>query len=114
EHPDHEQAARLVKQACYKAGLAKLDCPGAPFRPRRLFHFVGTELHEPSFCVDISPYWKAKLAAVQCYASQFHRPGGARGGIRGRTDLARPEFLENLEARNRFWGIRIKRRYAEA
>lgn len=130
EHPDHVRTAELVKRAVYKAGLAKLDAPGAPFRPGRLFHFIGEALHEPSFCVDITPFWRGKLAAVLAYGSQFRRaePAGKAAGRGARapgraggadrfgppTDLATPAFLENLEARNRFWGIRIKRRYAEA
>ena len=112
EHPDHEQTSRIVKQACYKAGLAKLDCGGEPYRPKRIFYFVDGELHEPTFCVDISAYWEKKLQAILCYKSQFHNP--AAGSFKGETDLAKPVFLENLAARNRFWGMRIKRKYAEA
>ncbi len=112
EHPDHEATSRIVKTACYKAGLAKLDCAGKPFRPGRIFHFIGSELPEPSFCVDITPYWSKKLAAIQCYKSQFHNPEAKK--FKGQTDLATPAFLEVLEARNRYWGIRIRRRYAEA
>ena len=130
-HPDHAAAARLVKRAAYLAGLAKYPLPGNPFRPARIFHFVGEFLAEPGFCVDISDHWNGKLEAVLCYASQFHasaadaagkgrrgraagRAGGAGRGFGPGTDLSTPAFLENLEARNRFWGIRIKRRYAEA
>ncbi|MDB5104317.1 MAG: LmbE family protein [Fibrobacteres bacterium] len=112
EHPDHETTSRIVKQAVYKAGLAKLDCAGTPHRPGRLFYFVGVELHEPSFCVDITPYWDAKLKAVLCYKSQFHNPDARE--YKGKTDLASPAFMEFLSVRNRFWGSRIKRRYAEA
>jgi bacillithiol biosynthesis deacetylase BshB1 len=112
EHPDHEQTAQIVKQAAYKAGLAKLDVAGRPHCPGRIFHFVGMEAHEPSFCVDITPFWEAKLKAILCYRSQFHNP--AAGEFRGKTDLASPAFLEFLAVRNRFWGQRIKRRYAEA
>jgi N-acetylglucosamine malate deacetylase 1 len=112
EHPDHEAAARIVKQAVYKAGLAKLDLGGEPHRPGRLFHFIGMEAHEPAFCVDITAQWTGKLAAIRCYASQFHHPDAKR--YAGKTDLASPAFLEFLEVRNRFWGTRIKRRYAEA
>jgi bacillithiol biosynthesis deacetylase BshB1 len=112
EHPDHEAAARIVKQAAYKAGLAKLDVAGAPHRPGRIFHFIGMEAHEPSFCVDITAHWQAKLKAVRCFASQFHNPGA--GKFAGKTDLSTPAFLDFLEVRNRFWGTRIKRRYAEA
>ena len=112
EHPDHEATARIVKQAAFKAGLAKLDAPGAPHRPGRIFHFIGMEAHEPSFCVDITAHWKAKLAAVLCYASQFHNQEAKR--FPGKTDLSTPAFLDFLEVRNRYWGTRIKRRYAEA
>lgn len=112
EHPDHETTAHIVKEACYKSGLAKLDCAGSPYRPGRIFHFIGNELHEPTFCVDISPYWEKKLAAILCYKSQFHNPDA--GKFKGKTDLATPAFLDVLEVRNRFWGIRIKRRHAEA
>jgi bacillithiol biosynthesis deacetylase BshB1 len=119
-HPDHGAAARLVKQAAFKAGLAKVAAPGAPFRPGRIFHFLGESLHEPSFCVDITDFWKSKLQAVLAYRSQFASTDGKAGKgkqaprFTGRTDLATPAFLENLEVRNRFWGIRIRRRYAEA
>lgn len=112
EHPDHEAAARIVKQAAYKAGLAKLDVAGAPHRPGRIFHFIGMEAHEPSFCVDITAQWQAKLKAIRCFASQFHNPAADK--FAGKTDLATPAFLDFLEVRNRFWGTRIKRRYAEA
>jgi LmbE family N-acetylglucosaminyl deacetylase len=112
EHPDHEATARIVKAACYKAGLSKLDCAGAPFRPGRIFNFIGSELHAPSFCVDITPFWSKKLAAIQCYKSQFHNPESKK--FKGLTDLATPAFLEVVEARNRYWGIQIRRRYAEA
>jgi bacillithiol biosynthesis deacetylase BshB1 len=112
EHPDHEQAARIAKQAAYKAGLAKLNAPGRPHRPGRIFHFIGVESHRPSFCVDITPFWEAKLKAVLCYKSQFHNPEAGR--FKGKTDLAAPAFLEHLTVRNRHWGARIKRRYAEA
>lgn len=112
EHPDHEATARIVKQAAFKAGLAKLDVAGEPHRPGRLFHFIGMEAHEPSFCVDITAHWQGKLDAIRRYASQFHNPDAKR--YAGQTDLATPAFLEFLEVRNRFWGTRIKRRYAEA
>jgi LmbE family N-acetylglucosaminyl deacetylase len=111
-HPDHPATADIVKRAAYKAGLAKLVVPGDPFRPGRIFHFLGDALVAPSFCVDISDHWAKKVKAVLCYKSQFHHAGATR--FQGKTDLATPAFLENVEARARFWGIRIKRRHAEA
>ena len=112
EHPDHEAVARIVKQAAFRAGLSKLDCPGEPWRPKRIFHAVGSTSVIPSFCVDVTDQWESKLRVLRCYVSQFHNPRAKK--YEGRTDLAGASFLEALEVRARFWGLRIKRRYAEA
>ena len=112
EHPDHGNTARIVKEAAFRAGLSKLDCEGEPWRPRRIFHAVGSSSVIPLFCVDISAFWKEKLRVIRCYESQFHNPNAGKYG--GRTDLAQPSFLDALEIRARFWGLRIKRRHAEA
>ncbi len=112
EHPDHAQSAGLVKEAAFRAGLGKLDCEGQPWRPKRLFHFLGMEEQAPTFCVDVTPYWESKLRLIGCYASQVHNPKAGR--YSGKTDLARPAFLEAVEIRSRYFGSRIRRRYAEA
>ncbi len=112
EHPDHRQTAELVKDAAFKAGLAKIACAGMPYRPERIFYFLGNEFVEPRFCVDITDFWAQKIKLILSYKSQFHNPEAKK--FKGKTDLATPAFLENLEARNRFYGSRIKRKYAEA
>ena len=112
EHPDHGQTALLVKDAAFRAGIFKLKLPGESWRPKRLFHFLGAEGIPPSFCVDISAYWEAKMESILCYESQVFNPKAKK--FPGKTDLARPAFLEALEIRARFFGSRIKRRYAEA
>jgi bacillithiol biosynthesis deacetylase BshB1 len=116
EHPDHGATAALVKQAVFRAGLKKLDIPGdagEPFRPGRVFYAVNSATSVvPSFCVEITAHWEAKLRVLRCYESQFHNP--AAGRYKGKTDLAAPAFLDALEVRARFYGQRIRRRYAEA
>jgi bacillithiol biosynthesis deacetylase BshB1 len=112
EHPDHVVTAQLVKAACFRAGLAKLSAPGEPWRPGRLFHFLGHESGRPWFGVDITEHWKGKLAAIGCFRSQFHHAGAS--SLKGKTDISTPAFLEQLEIKNRYFGSRIKRRYAEA
>jgi N-acetylglucosamine malate deacetylase 1 len=136
DHPDHGAACRLVQGAAFKSGLQKLVIAGAgtgagvlgaltrstepAYRPQRLFHWLGMEPPQPSFAVDITMTWQAKLAAIRCYASQFHVPQAARSNAQGarkhgaKTDLATPAFLEAVEYRARYFGARIKRRYAEA
>ena len=129
EHPDHGATASLVKQAVFLAGLKKLDLPGLQdgledgpqdgqdadeaFRPGRIFYAVNSATSVvPTFCVDITPLWEAKLRVLRRYVSQFH--GACAGKYKGKTDLATPAFLDALEVRARFYGQRIRRRYAEA
>lgn len=72
-HPDHAAAAQLVRDACFVAGLAKLDPATPPFRPFKIIHTITyREDHvKPTFVVDISDVFERKLEAIKCYASQF-------------------------------------------
>ncbi len=72
-HPDHRVAAELVRDACFLAGLAKLDPQTAPHRPLKVLHAISyREDHEkPTFVVDISDTFEQKLDAIKCYGSQF-------------------------------------------
>lgn len=72
-HPDHRVAAQLVRDACFLAGLTKLDPATPAHRPHKLVHTITyREDHvKPTFVVDISAEFEAKLEAIKCYASQF-------------------------------------------
>lgn len=72
-HPDHRVAAQLVRDACFLAGLTKLDPASPPHRPHKVLHAITyREDHvKPTFVVDISAEFETKLDAIQCYASQF-------------------------------------------
>lgn len=72
-HPDHTAAAHLIRDACFVAGLAKIDPATPPFRPRKIIHAIAyREDHvRPSFIVDISSVFEQKLEAIKCYGSQF-------------------------------------------
>ena len=78
-HPDHRVTAELVRDACFLSGLAKFDSGRGPHRPRKILHSIAyREDHvKPTFVVDISAEFEAKLEAIKCYASQFD---GATGG----------------------------------
>jgi bacillithiol biosynthesis deacetylase BshB1 len=106
-HPDHEAAGRLVREACFEAGLAKVG-EGPPHRPGRLFHYMAHSPFEPSFVVDCSQVWDEKRAAVSCYRSQFSPDGGDPA-----TALSTGDFLELLEVRGRWFGAMIGARYGE-
>jgi bacillithiol biosynthesis deacetylase BshB1 len=72
-HPDHRVASQLVRDACFLAGIRKIDPDTEPHRPRKLLYAIAyREDHvKPTFVVDISADFETKLAAVACYASQF-------------------------------------------
>jgi N-acetylglucosamine malate deacetylase 1 len=72
-HPDHRVTATLVRDACFIAGLAKIE-PSVPrFRPFKVVHCLSfrEDFRKPTFVVDISDVFERKLDAVRCYASQF-------------------------------------------
>src|SRR5881397_3769425 len=72
-HPDHRVASELGRDACYLAGLAKYGPPGKPHRPFKILHALAyrEDPVKPSFVVDISETFDAKMRAMRCYASQF-------------------------------------------
>ena len=72
-HPDHRAAAQLVRDACFIAGLAKVEPSVPTHRPHKVIHCVSFREHfgKPTFVVDISDAFERKLDAIRCYASQF-------------------------------------------
>lgn len=77
-HPDHVAVTRIAEDARFDAKLTKTDIPGDPWHPKRILYYFCTHLRmsfQPTFCVDISAFMDAKLAACGCYASQFGPEG---------------------------------------
>ena len=72
-HPDHRVSAELIRDACFLAGLSKLDPSTAPHRPTKVVHCLTyrQDFEKPTFVVDISAEFERKMAAVRCYSSQF-------------------------------------------
>jgi bacillithiol biosynthesis deacetylase BshB1 len=77
-HPDHYTASVLGYEACFLAGLAKLD-PSAgrnatTLPPHRPFKIIYATLYydvRPTFVVDISDQFEGKFASILAYKSQF-------------------------------------------
>lgn len=108
-HPDHAWTGRIVREAAFLAGVAKIGS-GAPHRPRAVLGCFSHTVREPSFVVDISEHYETKRRACLAYASQFHNPASTEPG----TFIARPEFWGWWEGRARAFGQRIGAVYGEA
>lgn len=114
-HPDHSRAGRLIADACFLAGLRKIETQREgvaqePWRPKRVFHFMQDRITQPSFIVDISSVQQIKMDAIRCYASQFHNPASDEP----LTYIATPQFLDQIIYRDSIMGKRIGVEYGEA
>ncbi len=117
-HPDHYTASVLGYEACFLAGLKKLgDSPAgadaalARLEPHRPFKIVYATLYydvRPSFVVDISEQFEARLAALLAYHSQY-----ADQDAGSALFPAHAEIRQRVEAMARFYGLLAGVEYAE-
>jgi len=136
-HPDHYTASTLGYEACFLAGLAKLDlchasvdAGGSPASPRaerpkdirqdagatdllphRPFKIIYATLYHdvrPTFVVDITELLEARFQALMAYKSQFNDQEAGK-------DLfpAQAEIRARIEAMARFYGLLGGVTYAE-
>lgn len=108
-HPDHAHTGRLVASAWFKSGLTKLDTGQPAHRPERLLYYMCHHRFEPTFVVDVTDQHERKMQAIRAFRSQIYNPAYAAEG----TYISRKEYLEELEARSRYYGSLIGRRYGE-
>jgi bacillithiol biosynthesis deacetylase BshB1 len=109
-HPDHEGAARLVKHAMFLSGAANAEAEGKPHTQKRLLYFFSHWVAEPNLFVDVSDFYAQKIRAAKSYTTQFYDPSSREPA----TQLSRPEFWDDLDARFRWFGAQIGVKYAEA
>jgi bacillithiol biosynthesis deacetylase BshB1 len=113
-HPDHARGWRLVEAACFYSGLARRGT-GEPHRPSVLLAFMQHDPFDPTLIVDVSTGWEAKMAALDCYASQLHRPSdpSPKEGALPSTRVSTPEFRASIEGRARHYGLVIGAEFGE-
>ncbi len=107
-HPDHYRAAELGYEACFLAGLKKLDEYSEPHRPHKILYSALYANVTPSFVVDVSAQFEARMAALLSYRSQY----GAQGEGSGLFPQEQ-EIRERLGAIARFYGNLIGVKYGE-
>lgn len=104
-HPDHVVAAQLGVDGVFTARLSNdAGIQGEPFRVGKFYHYLCTHMNispDPSFSLDISPFFEKKMEVIRAYPSQFvDTPLGKR-------------ILSYVTAMNRYWGAMIGVEYAE-
>jgi N-acetylglucosamine malate deacetylase 1 len=109
-HPDHRAAAELGRDACYLAGLAKYGGAGEPHRPFKVLYALAyrEDPVKPSFVVDISDAFDAKMQAIRCYASQFD---GAKAA--GEIHPTGQDLYELIRVQSAHYGSLIRKPYGE-
>jgi N-acetylglucosamine malate deacetylase 1 len=128
-HPDHYTASTLGYEACFLAGLAKLDSSdGVPpadetvarppdsrrdagATPHRPFKIIYATLYydvRPTFVVDITEQFEARLESLMAYKSQFSdQEAGAD------VFPAQAEIRARIDAMARYYGLLAGVTYAE-
>ncbi|MDX1904725.1 MAG: bacillithiol biosynthesis deacetylase BshB1 [Thermonemataceae bacterium] len=109
-HPDHAKAAELIKDACFLAGLRKIETGQEAYRPDFLYHYIQDRYIQPDFVVDISDFWEIKKKAILAYGTQFN---ALTNDNEPQTYISTPEFFDFLEARAKEFGHQIGVRYGE-
>jgi N-acetylglucosamine malate deacetylase 1 len=107
-HPDHYRAGEMAYEACFMAGLKKLDLSSEPHRPSKVIYSSLYANVTPSFVVDISAEFERRMAALLCYRSQY-------GNVAEGSGLfpAEQEIRERLSSVARFYGNLIGVKYGE-
>lgn len=110
-HPDHYTSATLGYEACFAAGLAKLDLPaeyGAPHRPYKVLYASLYSDVRPTFVVDITAHIETRLQSLLAYRSQYGAQTTGSGLFVPEEDIR-----ERMFATARHYGLLAGVRYAE-
>jgi len=114
-HPDHYTASILGYEACFLAGLAKLDRSAgsqpavvagvspATLPPHRPYKIIYATLYydiRPTFVVDISDQFEGKFASILAYKSQFSDQEAGKDVF-----PAHDEIRARVDAMARFYGM---------
>ena len=107
-HPDHATAATLGYEACFVAGLAKVETGAAPHRPFKIIYASLYADVRPSFVVDITEHMEQRFQSLMAYRSQYQNQASG-----GQIFVPHEEIRERTFALARFYGMLGGVRYAE-
>jgi bacillithiol biosynthesis deacetylase BshB1 len=107
-HPDHYTTSTLGYEACFLAGLAKVDTGLPPHRPFKILYASLYAEVRPRFVVDITPYIEDRHRALMAYTSQYANQAQGSGLF-----VPEEEIRERTFAMARYFGLLAGVRYAE-
>jgi N-acetylglucosamine malate deacetylase 1 len=111
-HPDHYTASVLGYEACFLAGLRKLETGSESVAgPHRPFKIIYATLYydiRPTFVVDITEQFEARFQSLMAYKSQFSDQEAGK-------DIfpAQAEIRARIDGMARFYGMLGGVTYAE-
>ena len=111
-HPDHENTSNLVREAVFLSGLKKIETDQQAHRPYKVIYYPCWFEFKPSFVVNITDCHDQKIKAIQAYRSQFDHPDKSEFGDE-ETLISRPEFLEKITTRDKYYGSSIGTTFGE-
>ncbi|MCU1312191.1 MAG: LmbE-like protein [Candidatus Angelobacter sp.] len=123
-HPDHYTCSTVGYEACFLAGLTKLQIATElgkaagksldrlrDLGPHRPFKIVYATLYydiRPSFVVDITDQFEARLESIYAYKTQFSDQEAGKGDF-----PANAEIRERVASMARYYGLLAGVKYAE-
>ncbi len=107
-HPDHYRACEMGYEACFLAGLRRIDEHSEPHRPRKILYASSYANVTPSFVVDISGEFERRMASLLAYRSQYGEQDEGQSLF-----PKEQEIRERLGAVARFYGNLIGVRFGE-
>jgi bacillithiol biosynthesis deacetylase BshB1 len=122
-HPDHYTCSTLGYEACFLAGLTKLQIAdelrkvsaprnkGLELGPHRPFKIVYATLYydiRPTFVVDITDQFEARLESIYAYKTQFADQEAGKGDF-----PANAEIRERVASMASYYGLLAGVKYAE-
>jgi bacillithiol biosynthesis deacetylase BshB1 len=110
-HPDHYTSATLGYEACFAAGLSRLELDPSHGKPHRPYKILYASLYadvRPTFVVDITPHIETRLQSLLAYRSQYGTQPAGKGLFVPEEDIRERTF-----STARHYGLLAGVRYAE-
>lgn len=113
-HIDHGKGSRLVSDACFLAGLRRIQTylneeEQEAYRPKLVYHYIQWKNIEPDFVVDVTGYLETKIKSVMAYGTQFYDVNSKEPA----TPITSKNFLDSITYRAQDLGRLINKDYAE-